>query len=63
MLELLIVACLVGQPEQCEEFPLPFSQPMSMVQCLLKGSLYAQRWANENPDWQMRRWSCGFPQA
>jgi len=59
----VILACLATEPKACESFRLPFARPMNLTQCLFEGSLQAMRWADENPQWTIRRWSCGLPEA
>lgn len=51
---LLILACLVSRPVQCQQFRLPVercSLPMETWQA------YA-RWNGEHPDWSLRKLSC-----
>jgi hypothetical protein len=61
--ELIVVACLLAQPAKCEEFPLPFQQPMGMTECMREGQLYLAEWLAGHSDWVIRRWSCAMPRA
>jgi hypothetical protein len=63
MYELIVVACLVAQPAKCEEFPLPFQQPMAFMECLREGQLYVIEWLQGHSDWVVRRWTCAMPRA
>ncbi len=62
MIELLLVACLLKDPGRCESRQLP-TEPMSLVECMVTGQHHLVRWAEQNPRWQVRRWSCGYPRA
>lgn len=63
MYELIFVACLIAQPARCEEFSLPFAEPMGAMQCMWQGQLRLVEWAADRPDWVVRRWTCGLPKA
>jgi hypothetical protein len=59
MVELLLLACLLKNPLHCEEFQIPFLEPMGIAQCVYQGQLHMVQWATEHPEWVVRRWSCG----
>lgn len=63
MYELLIVACLMTQPIECEEFQIPFEQPTAAMACLREAELRLVQWAKTRPEWKIRKWSCGLPKA
>ena len=63
MVELVVLACLLKNPQHCEEFPIPFLQPMQVMQCVYQGHMRTMQWATEHPDWIIKRWSCGPPRA
>jgi hypothetical protein len=63
MVELVVLACLVKNPLYCEEFPIPFLQPMRIAQCVYQGHLRTMQWATEHPDWVIKRWTCGLPRT
>ena len=63
MYELVVIACLMAQPGRCEEFHLPFQQPMGAVQCMVEAQFHLVRWVQEWPGWKVRRWRCGLPRA
>ena len=63
MYELVVIACLMAQPARCEEFHLPFQQPMGAVQCMYEAQLHLVKWVQERPEWMVRRWRCGLPRA
>jgi hypothetical protein len=63
MIELVLLACLQGEPRRCEEFHLSPLQPLGMQQCLTEGQLRLVSWSAEHPDWTIKRWTCGPPRA
>lgn len=63
MFELIVIACLVTEPEKCERFHLPFQQPMGIMECMREGQLHIVSWVDEHPDWRVQRWTCALPKA
>jgi hypothetical protein len=63
MFELIVIACLVAEPAECERFSLPFQQPMGIMRCMREGQLQIVTWAVEHPAWHVRRWICELPKA
>jgi hypothetical protein len=63
MVELIVLACLLSNPQHCEEFPIPFLQSMQVTQCVYQGHLHTMQWATQHPGWVVKRWSCGLPRA
>ena len=63
MVELLIVACLLAEPKHCEQFHIPFLEPMTVVQCMYRSETQLTQWVAEHSDWVLRRWSCSLPRA
>ena len=63
MVELLIIACLLKQPQRCEAFRVPFMEPTSIVQCLWQSTVHAAEWTAQHPGWVIRKVRCEAPQA
>lgn len=63
MYELIVLACLIAEPARCEEFPVPFQEPMGIMACMRQGQLHLAEWVADHPRWAVRRWSCGLPRA
>lgn len=63
MVELVLLACLLKEPERCETFRLPFEAEMATPQCVWQSQLRAAQWAAEHPEWVIRRLSCEMPRA
>ena len=63
MVELLIIACLMGDPSRCEEFDLRFAEPTGMKMCMYKAQFRLAEWATTMPNWAIKRWTCGLPRT
>jgi hypothetical protein len=63
MVELIIIACLLKQPEHCEAFHLPFAPETSLAQCLGRSAINAATWVADHPSWKIRRLRCGQPET
>jgi hypothetical protein len=63
MVELVIIACLLREPERCEEFHVPFLIEMNVVQCLWQSTIHAAEWVASHPGWVIRKVRCGQPRA
>jgi hypothetical protein len=63
MYELIVVACLIAQPARCEEFQVPFQQPMGATECMRESQWHLVAWLAEHSDWVIRKWSCSIPRA
>jgi hypothetical protein len=63
LVELIILACLLKEPQHCEEFHVPFMVEMNVFQCLWQSTIHAAEWASEHPGWSVRKVSCGQPTA
>jgi len=63
MYELLIIACLIGQPSQCEDFHVPFAAPTGMRMCMRDAQFRLAEWKIAMPDWDVKKWTCGLPKT
>lgn len=59
MVQMILSFCLLsGQP--CIEVPIP--DPMSQIECLAGGPIYASRWLEEHPmdanQYRLEGWKC-----
>jgi hypothetical protein len=62
MIELMLVACLLAEPDRCETHQIP-TEPMGIYECVVTGQQYLVRWQEQHPRWLARRWTCGLPRA
>ena len=59
MIELVILACLVDQPDRCKDVGLTFSgEGLTPLQCLMQAQPEIAKWVDEHPRWHARRWTC-----
>jgi hypothetical protein len=57
MIELLFVACLVSEPDKCQNKALQFSD-ISPMQCMMGAQPQLAQWTNQNPKWHVKNWKC-----
>lgn len=63
MVEVVVLACLLTQPDRCEEFRIPFQDEMNVIQCVWESQLHAAHWSMEHPTWKLKRVTCTQPRA
>ncbi len=64
MVELVLIVCSLLNPQECSVRQPTFESVYgSLRACLVQGQLLAVRWEQENPDWEVRRWTCGAPRS
>lgn len=63
MYELIVFACLIAQPAKCEEFQVPFQQPMGAMECMRESQFQLVQWLAEHSEWEIRKWTCTIPGA
>jgi len=63
MYELLIIACLAGQPAKCEEFNVQFEEPTGMRMCMHHAQFRLLEWVSAMPGWDVKKWTCGLPKT
>ena len=61
MLELIVIACLAGQSDQCREHNLTLLTPgLNPSQCLYSSIPRVARWQLMHEAWQVRSWRCAM---
>jgi hypothetical protein len=64
VIELVVLACLLAEPQHCEEFHVPFLPTTLAPPCVTKQPTYEiVQWAITHPGWTIRKWTCGPPRA
>lgn len=63
MVELVVFACLIAQPQRCEAFHIPFAAEMQIPTCVWQSQIRVAQWAGDHPDWVVKRVSCDMPKA
>lgn len=57
MIELLFVACVATEPEQCRERSLVFTD-VTPAQCLRGAQPQLAKWSNAHPGFTIKSWRC-----
>ena len=63
MMELVLLACLIKQPERCETFRIPFMGEVQAPQCVWESQMRVVQWLGEHPDWEVKKFTCEMPEA
>ncbi len=59
-MELILLVCLIGAPQQCREEYLPVSlEPIPQLRCLMGAQPIIAQWSGVHPKWRVTRWRCG----
>jgi hypothetical protein len=59
MIEILIAVCMISDHSRCKDVALLFDNDgMSVRDCTLNGQTTIARWSDNNPGWQVARWTC-----
>ncbi len=61
MIELVFVACMIGEPQNCREAELQLWDENSPMACMMSAQGSLARWTSDHPDWQISRWKCRIP--
>ena len=61
MLELAFIACIVGQPTQCQEYRIATDRIMTPIQCLKEAQPQLAKWRFEHPIWRVKIFKCVRP--
>ncbi len=59
LLQLVFVACIGGDPDQCRHVPGPvFSPQFTLSECLSEGPAVTAAWLAHNPGHIITEWTC-----
>lgn len=58
MFELVFIACLIKQPDRCEERSLQFVDMPGVMACMATAQPQLAAWTEQHPRWQVTGWSC-----
>lgn len=62
MIDLILTVCMISQPNVCKEEHLYFQSRGSLAQCMALSTPYVAKWAGDNPNWDVKSWTCGWPE-
>ncbi len=59
MIELVLSACLLDDPQRCKEVRLAFAgDDVTPMQCMMISPLEIAKWSEGHPKWFAKRWTC-----
>lgn len=58
MLSIILSACLIAEPAHCRDFKIPLNVNMDLMRCAMAAPPHFAQWAEEHPQWQIKRWKC-----
>jgi hypothetical protein len=58
--EIVMTVCALANSSVCEDRRIVLDSNMSVAQCVMAAPPTMARWANENPNWTIMRWSCDY---
>ncbi len=59
MMAIIIQACLIADPQVCQEHRIPVNGDASDSHCMLHAPPYFAKWSQDHPGWQIKKWRCG----
>jgi hypothetical protein len=60
MIEVVAIVCFITEPEKCKDVHLTFAaQSVTPQQCMMYGQMELAKWSQGNPNWEIRKFSCG----
>ena len=63
-MELIVLACLIATPANCQEDRWRFSmEPTASQTCLMGAPPLIAQWSAAHPGWRVTRWKCGVAGA
>ena len=58
MIELVLVVCLNGAPDRCEERSIGLYPEISVMTCMMQAQPQIAVWSERNPQLKVARFSC-----
>ena len=58
MLSIILSACLIANPKQCQDFKIQVDFQMPAKYCPVRAQPVVAQWAGDHPQWQIERWKC-----
>jgi hypothetical protein len=60
MIEIIASVCLIANAAECKDVRFTFlAEAVSPRECMMFGQFELAKWSAGNPNWAIRRWSCG----
>ena len=61
LMDLIVLACSLNNPNACQEHHLVFQMAGSLRSCAMEAPPYLAQWAGEHPNERIARWRCAWP--
>lgn len=58
MLAIVVVACLITDPNVCKTDAIPMLVDVPPAACVVGAAPFVARWGAEHPGWRVVRWRC-----
>jgi hypothetical protein len=58
LIAIVISACLIGNPNVCKDYRVPLAVEVDPDRCMFQAQPHFARWAEQHPNWQIKRWRC-----
>lgn len=58
--EIVMTVCALANSGVCEDRRIILDSSISVAQCVMAAPPTMAHWANDNPNWTIMRWSCGY---
>jgi len=60
MIEVVAIVCSIQVPNRCKDVHLSFAaESVTPQQCMMYGQAELAKWTVGNPEWQIRKFTCG----
>jgi hypothetical protein len=59
--EIVFLACAIGQPDHCEDKHLQLAWPGSLKQCVMAAQPYIAQWIGDHRQWTVKEYHCEYP--
>ncbi len=58
MSAIVISACRLAPPDVCKDYRVPLAVDVDAKRCLFEAQPHLPRWAEQHPNWEIKRWRC-----
>ena len=62
MVALIVTVCAFLNGANCHDETFYFESRGSLNDCMSEAPLYLAEWGSTHPKWQIRRWTCDWPE-
>jgi hypothetical protein len=62
MVALIVTVCAFLNGADCHDETFYFESHGTLNDCMYEAPLYLAQWGSTHPKWQIRRWTCDWPE-